>query len=76
MIRYAVVYEWAETNWCAYIPDVPGLAVTGRTLEETRERLGPALRMHLEGLAEDGLSAPEAVSFAEMAEVEAPMVAR
>ena len=37
-MRYAIVIEEAESNYSAYVPDLPGCVATGRTVEET-ERL-------------------------------------
>ena len=34
-IKYAVVFEQAENNWAAYVPDLPGCMSTGKTLDET-----------------------------------------
>lgn len=59
MNRYLVVIEKANDNYSAYIPDVPGCAATGRTAEEAKANIAEALKMHLEGLAEDGLPVPE-----------------
>ncbi len=58
-MKYTVVVEKAEKNWAAYCPDVPGCIATGRTPEETMKRYEKALRMHLQGLEEDGLALPE-----------------
>ena len=33
-LTYAVVFEQAPNNYCAYIPDLPGCISTGRTWEE------------------------------------------
>jgi hypothetical protein len=38
--RFAVVYEKAESNGAAYIPDLPGCITTGSTLEETKHNIG------------------------------------
>ena len=38
-MKYAVVYEKSETGWGAYAPDLPGLGVVGKTLEETKRTL-------------------------------------
>jgi len=32
--KYAVIFEQAETNWAAYVPELPGCVTTGKTLEE------------------------------------------
>ena len=58
-MEYLVVLERAEKNWAAYSPDVPGCIATGRTPEETIKRYETALRMHLQGLQEDGLPVPQ-----------------
>ncbi len=59
MKRYLVVIEKANSNYSAYLPDVPGCVATGRTIEEVKQNIEEALKMHLEGLAEDGLPIPE-----------------
>lgn len=53
-MRYAVVYEKAEHNWSAYAPDLPGCIATGKSIEQTRNRMAKAIEMHLEGMREDG----------------------
>ncbi|NPV29826.1 MAG: type II toxin-antitoxin system HicB family antitoxin [Firmicutes bacterium] len=59
MKRYLVVIEKADGNYSAYLPDVPGCVATGRTIEEVKQNIGEALKMHLEGIIEDGLPLPE-----------------
>jgi predicted RNase H-like HicB family nuclease len=34
-VKYAVLFEQAESNWAAYVPDLPNCMTTGRTLEAT-----------------------------------------
>ena len=63
-MEYLVVLEKAEKNWAAYSPDVPGCVATGRTPDETISRYEKALRMHLQGLREDGLPLPEPTATA------------
>ena len=53
--RYAVIFEQAETNWAAYVPDLPGCVTTGGTLEETERNIREAV--------------PEATSVAKEVEV-------
>ena len=54
-MRYAVVIEKAETNYSAYVPDLPGCVATGATLEqaeaEIRER-GPPLFLSAVAIAD------------------------
>ena len=58
-MKDTVVVERAEKNWAAYCPDMAGCIATGRTPEETMKRYEKALRMHIQGLQEDGLPLPE-----------------
>ncbi|MFM6731964.1 MAG: type II toxin-antitoxin system HicB family antitoxin [Microcystis panniformis] len=55
MIEYTVIYERGETNWGAYVPDLPGCVTTGKTLEEIAENMKEAIQFHLDGLQEEGL---------------------
>ncbi len=57
-MRYAVVIEQAEGNYCAYVPDLPSCVTTGVTLEETERNMREAIAFHLEGMREDGLAIP------------------
>jgi len=63
MSRYIVLYEKSTTGYGAYAPDLPGCAATGRTIEETRERMTKAMEMHLAGMREDGDPIPEPSQF-------------
>jgi len=57
-LKYLIIIEKANKNYSAYIPDVPGCIATGKTIEETKKNMKEALDMHLEGLAEDGVTSP------------------
>ena len=39
-MKYAVVIEKAESNYSAYVPDLPGCIATGSTIEEVERVLG------------------------------------
>ena len=67
-MRYAVVIEKAGDNYSAYVPDLPGCVATGATVAETEAEIRDAIRFHIDGLREDGLPVPEAVSLAEYVE--------
>jgi predicted RNase H-like HicB family nuclease len=67
-MRYAVVIEKAGDNYSAYVPDLLGCVATGATVAETEAEIRDAIRFHIEGLREDGLPVPEAVSLAEYVE--------
>lgn len=68
-MRYIVVIEKAEDNYSAYAPDLPGCIATGATAEEAEREIAAAVRFHLDGLAEDGIAAPEPVAHAGFVEV-------
>jgi predicted RNase H-like HicB family nuclease len=70
MKRYAIVIEKAESNFAAYVPDLPGCVATGATVEETESLLREAIAMHLDGLREDGIAIPEPSSVVEYLELE------
>ena len=59
MKRYAVVFERAESNWAAYVPDLPGCITTGATLEETKRSIREAVELHLEAMREVGEPIPD-----------------
>lgn len=44
---YAVVIERAETNYAAYVPDLPGCITTGDTVEEAVANMREAIAGHL-----------------------------
>jgi len=62
MKEYAAVFEKTATGWSAYVPDLPGLGVAARTMEETERLLREGIEFHLAGLREDGLPVPEPVA--------------
>ena len=70
-MRYAIVIEKAENNYSAYVPDLPGCAATGATVEEAEAQIREAIEFHLEGLREDGLPVPLPSSRVEYVEVAA-----
>lgn len=57
--EYAIVVEWAEENWSAYVPDLPGCVTTGATVEETIANMREAIAGHLAVMAEYGDPIPE-----------------
>jgi predicted RNase H-like HicB family nuclease len=70
-VRYAIVIEKAEGNFCAYVPDLPGCVATGATLVEVEEQIREAIAFHVDGLLEDGLPVPPGASQVEYVEVAA-----
>jgi len=64
MHRFLIVIEKAGKNYSAYSPDLPGCVATGKTREETEERMHEAIEMHIHGLIEDGMPVPKSSSSA------------
>jgi predicted RNase H-like HicB family nuclease len=71
MKRYAIVVEDAGTNLAAYVPDLPGCVATAATRQELERRIRAAIKLHLEGMAEDGVPAPAPSTQVEYVEVNA-----
>jgi predicted RNase H-like HicB family nuclease len=67
-MRYAIVIEKANDNYSAYVPDLPGCIATGATIAEVETEIGEAVRLHLDGLREDGEPVPEPSAVAEYIE--------
>jgi len=70
-MRYAIVIETAESNFSAYVPDLPGCIATGNTVEDTETSIREAIEFHLDGLREDNLPIPPASSRVDYVEVAA-----
>ena len=68
MQRFLIVIEKTPNNLSAFSPDLPGCVATGSSREEVEERMREAIRMHLDGMREDGLPIPEPSSIAEYIE--------
>lgn len=69
-VRYAVIFEQAEGNWAAYVPDLPGCITTGKTLEDTERNIREAIEGHLQTLREFGDPVPQPTSVARYVEVQ------
>ena len=65
-MRYAAVIESGSENFSAYVPDLPGCVVTGKTLSNIRD----AVEFHLEGMRADGLPVPEPTTRCEYIEAQ------
>jgi len=68
-MRYAVVIEKSESNFSAYVPDLPGCIATGATVGEVESEIRDAIAFHLEGMREDGIAPPIPQSQVEYVEV-------
>ena len=69
IIRYAIAIERAESNYSAYVPDLPGCVATGATIEEAEQQIKAAIVFYLEELRQSGASIPEARTLYKYVEV-------
>ncbi|QDS89506.1 hypothetical protein EC9_37060 [Rosistilla ulvae] len=62
--KYLIVIEKTPNNLSAFCPDLPGCVATGATQAEVEQRMRDAIRMHLNGMLEDGepIPAPSCVA--------------
>ena len=65
MRRFLIVIEKARRNYSAYSPDLPGCVATGRTKAQAERHMISAIKMHLDGLREDGQPLPKPLATAE-----------
>ena len=68
-IKFAVLFEKAEGNWAAYVPDLPGCMTTGKTLEDTEIKIREAIEGHLTTLRDFGDPVPQPTSIAKEIEI-------
>ena len=66
MLRYAIIIEKAKDGgYGAYVPDLPGCIGMGATRDETIQNMIDGIKLHLDGLKEEGIPIPEATIEAE-----------
>ena len=70
-MRYAIVIEKAESNYSAYVPDLPGRVATDASIQETESQIRKAITFHLDGMREDGIDIPQPASRVEYVEIAA-----
>jgi len=68
--KFLIVIEKANGNYSAYCPDLPGCIATGKTIEEVKQRMAEAIKIHLEGMREDNIPIPVVKSQAEYISLE------
>ena len=69
-MRYAIVIEQTETGYSAYAPDLPGLGVSGASIEEVRELISRGVAVYVEELRANGEPVPEPSAVAEYTEIQ------
>lgn len=70
-MKYLIVMEPTSTGFSAYSPDLPGCVSTGATREEVERNMQEAIKLHLEGLREEGYSVPEPNTLSSYVEIPA-----
>lgn len=62
---YLIIIEKGADNYSAYSPDVSGCAATGKSVEETLEKMREALEFHFEAMIESGeaIPAPKSLNY-------------
>jgi predicted RNase H-like HicB family nuclease len=58
MKEYIVIFEWADSNYSAYVPDLPGCISTGKTIAETEVNIREAIELYIDTLKEDDQPVP------------------
>jgi predicted RNase H-like HicB family nuclease len=64
-MTYLVVYEKSRASWGAYAPDLPGVGLAGKTLDEVKDLIRDAIEFHLEGMRQRGDAIPQPAATTE-----------
>ena len=64
-----MIYEKSTTGYGAYVPDLPGLGVVGKTLDDTKKLIREGIEAHIQVMREHGEVVPEPTSTAEVVEI-------
>jgi len=67
-MKYFVVFEKAENNYAAYVPDLPGCVATGKTREHVERLIREAIGLHLEMVREHNEPIPRPSAWAKVVE--------
>ena len=68
-MKYTVICEKSTTGYGAYVPDLPGLGVVAKTLDDTKKLIREGIEAHIQVMREHGETVPEPTSTAEMVEI-------
>lgn len=60
MTGYAVIIERSMTGYGAYAPELPGVGVTGASMDEAERLIREAIVLHIGSLREHGEPVPAA----------------
>ena len=67
----AIIEKEPNTDWGAYVPDLPGCVAVGATREEVERLIREAIELHLGRMREEGEPIPEPTSIAVIVQVAA-----
>ncbi len=70
-MKYAVVIEKGPKSFGAYVPDLPGCIAVGETRDEVVQLIQEAIKLHLQGLQEQGECIPLPKSTVEIVSIAA-----
>jgi len=59
MKEYLVIFEWAGSNYSAYVPDLPGCVSTGKTLDDAEVGIREAISLYIDALRAEHKAVPE-----------------
>ena len=59
MTKYAIIIEKTKKNYSAYVPDLPGIAVAGNTMQQVTRRIEKAIALYIEDCKRDGDPVPK-----------------
>ncbi len=60
-MEYLVVIEKAaDGSYSAFVPDLPGCVSSGDSIEETKEQIQEAIRLHVDSIRNHNERVPEA----------------
>ncbi len=69
MSQYLIILEKSDdSDWGAYVPDLPGCVAVGETRDEAARLIREAIELHLTGMREDGEQIPEPSATSELYE--------
>lgn len=57
-MKYLVIYQESSTGWGAYAPNLPGLGIAAKSLDEAKELIREAIDFHLKGMRQNGEPVP------------------
>jgi len=58
MTEYAIIIEDVGSNFCAYVPDLPGCVGAADSAEELQELMREAIEFHIKGMRLHGEEMP------------------